>query len=141
MNPLLAEDMAGNVREWCVNASGDDRCTLGGAWNDPPYLFLLSDARPPMDRSSGNGFRCAKYEVDPPRDLTEPVDASLVAAGHSADRRGPAGDRDRVIAHARVEHHVLRQLALPAAQIRRERETMRASIREEVGHHDLRGTD
>ncbi len=90
LGPFGTYDAAGNVREWCLNASGDNRCTLGGAWNDPPYLFQLSDARPPMDRSSGNGFRCAKYELELPRELAEPVDASLVIAGHSADR--PASD-------------------------------------------------
>jgi formylglycine-generating enzyme required for sulfatase activity/dienelactone hydrolase len=90
LGPFGTYDAAGNVREWCLNASGDNRCILGGAWNDPLYLFQLSDARPAMDRSSGNGFRCAKYELDPPRELTEPVDASLVVAGHSADR--PASD-------------------------------------------------
>jgi serine/threonine protein kinase/formylglycine-generating enzyme required for sulfatase activity/dienelactone hydrolase len=90
IGPFGTYDAAGNVREWCLNASGANRCILGGAWNDPLYLFQLTDARLPSDRSSGNGFRCAKYEQDPPRELTGPVDTSLVAAGHSADR--PASD-------------------------------------------------
>jgi len=55
-------DMAGNVREWCQNAvEGEDlKFALGAAWNDPPYFFLEPDPRPPIDRSPGNGFRCAK---------------------------------------------------------------------------------
>ena len=28
-------DMAGNVKEWCLNATGANRYILGGAWNEP----------------------------------------------------------------------------------------------------------
>ena len=28
-------DMAGNVKEWCLNAAGAQRYILGGAWNEP----------------------------------------------------------------------------------------------------------
>ena len=54
-------DMAGNVREWCWNESGEWRYLLGGAWNDPAYFFNWGSSQPPMDRSPGNGFRCIKY--------------------------------------------------------------------------------
>jgi formylglycine-generating enzyme required for sulfatase activity/dienelactone hydrolase/predicted Ser/Thr protein kinase len=54
-------DMAGNVREWCWNENGDWRFILGGAWNDPSYMFNFADSQPPMDRSPGNGIRCIKY--------------------------------------------------------------------------------
>jgi serine/threonine protein kinase/dienelactone hydrolase len=57
-------DMAGNVREWCFNAtddSGSQRYILGGAYADPDYMFGLRDITTPWDRSSQNGFRCAKY--------------------------------------------------------------------------------
>jgi hypothetical protein len=54
-------DMAGNVREWCWNESGDWRFLLGGAWNDQAYMFNFAFSQPPMDRSPGNGFRCIKY--------------------------------------------------------------------------------
>jgi serine/threonine protein kinase/class 3 adenylate cyclase/predicted esterase len=56
-----AKDMAGNVREWCWNAAGDRRYSLGGMWSDPTYMFTESIALPPWDRSPGNGFRCAVY--------------------------------------------------------------------------------
>jgi dienelactone hydrolase/predicted Ser/Thr protein kinase len=54
-------DMAGNVREWCWNASGEWRFLLGGAWNDQPYMINFALSQPPMDRSPSNGFRCMKY--------------------------------------------------------------------------------
>jgi dienelactone hydrolase len=54
-------DMAGNVREWCLNASGTDRFVLGGGWNDPPYRFNDSYTQAPFDRSAGNGIRLVKY--------------------------------------------------------------------------------
>lgn len=54
-------DMAGNVREWCLNACGDDRFIRGGAWSDPTYMFSHTNAKSPFDRSLTNGFRCIKY--------------------------------------------------------------------------------
>lgn len=56
-------DLAGNVKEWMFNASGpDSRYLLGGAWDEPAYLFAWSDARTPWDRSPNVGFRCALYD-------------------------------------------------------------------------------
>ncbi|HXY30674.1 MAG TPA: protein kinase [Gemmatimonadaceae bacterium] len=54
-------DMAGNVREWCLNASGADRFILGGGWNDQPYSFTDAFTQPPFDRSPTNGIRLVKY--------------------------------------------------------------------------------
>ncbi len=56
-------DMAGNVREWCWNASDRNkgRYILGGAWNDPTYTFNEGGTLNPFDRSLTNGFRCIKY--------------------------------------------------------------------------------
>jgi len=59
-------DMAGNVREWCFNASGEDRFIRGGAWSDPVYMFSQLDAKSPFDRSSTNGFRCVRYLTSEP---------------------------------------------------------------------------
>jgi formylglycine-generating enzyme required for sulfatase activity len=63
-------DMAGNVREWCFNSTGDSRHILGGAWSDPDYLYRSTDATDPHDRSAINGFRCARTET--PRSTTTP---------------------------------------------------------------------
>ncbi|MDA2925766.1 protein kinase [Acidobacteria bacterium AH-259-G07] len=57
-------DMAGNVKEWCWNATGSARYILGGGWNDPIYLFYEPDTRLPFDRSPANGFRCVQYLGD-----------------------------------------------------------------------------
>jgi len=57
-----AGDMAGNVREWCWNKTEVGRVIKGGAWDDKEYLYHKTSQLPPCDRSSKNGFRCAKYD-------------------------------------------------------------------------------
>ncbi len=52
-------DMAGNVREWCLNKTNKGRLLRGGAWNEPTYLFIQPSQEPPFNRSDKNGFRCA----------------------------------------------------------------------------------
>jgi len=64
ISPFGIYDLAGNVKEWCVNAVGDHRYILGGAWSEPNYQFRDADARPPFDRTDQNGFRTIKI-VDP----------------------------------------------------------------------------
>jgi len=55
-------DMAGNVKEWCWNEAGSGRrYTMGGAWDEPLYMFNDADARAPFERSANFGFRPAKY--------------------------------------------------------------------------------
>ena len=61
-----AYDMAGNVREWCVNANGAERFILGGGWDDPPYRFNDSYAQAPFDRSPLNGIRLVRYGPSEP---------------------------------------------------------------------------
>lgn len=56
-----AYDMAGNVREWCFNATEGGRLVRGGSWTDTTYMFTQPSQLPPMDRSPQNGFRCALY--------------------------------------------------------------------------------
>jgi formylglycine-generating enzyme required for sulfatase activity/dienelactone hydrolase len=70
-------DMAGNVREWCLNASGEERFILGGGWNDQPYQFTDAYTQSPFDRSPTNGIRLVRY-------LT--VDSNLARAGQPLTR-------------------------------------------------------
>lgn len=71
-------DMAGNVREWCLNdAGGGMRFILGGGWSDPKYAFVDAYAQRPMDRSAINGIRLAMYE---------PTDTSIALASRPIPR-------------------------------------------------------
>jgi dienelactone hydrolase len=74
LSPWGSYDMAGNVREWVVNAAGDRRYTLGGAWSDPTYLFTGPDALDPFDRTPIQGFRCALYPTPPPQEALGPIE-------------------------------------------------------------------
>jgi eukaryotic-like serine/threonine-protein kinase len=88
-------DMAGNVKEWCLNAVDEKRYTLGGSWLDASYFYSEPDARDPFVRDPGFGLRLmeasasispdllahvrtARYEIPPPvDDATFKVFASL----------------------------------------------------------------
>ncbi|PYY03704.1 MAG: hypothetical protein DMG64_06910 [Acidobacteria bacterium] len=69
-----AYDMAGNAKEWCINATGKDRFILGGAWNEPAYMFSEPDGQPPFTRRDDFGFRLVKYDADASTSLKRPVD-------------------------------------------------------------------
>jgi eukaryotic-like serine/threonine-protein kinase len=67
-------DMAGNVREWVENATGDKlHFILGGAWNSQTYLYVEPEALPDFDRSPGNGFRCVRNTAPLSPEATGPV--------------------------------------------------------------------
>ncbi|MGA9293472.1 MAG: protein kinase [Ignavibacteriaceae bacterium] len=61
ISPYGAFDMAGNIREWCLNKTPKGRLLRGGAWNEPTYLFIQPSQEPPLNRSDKNGLRCVLY--------------------------------------------------------------------------------
>jgi len=81
-------DMAGNAKQWCLNAVGEKRYILGGAWNEQPYMFIDSDARDPFSRSATFGFRCVKYQEPPVAELLGPIEH--VERDYSREK--PVGD-------------------------------------------------
>jgi serine/threonine protein kinase/dienelactone hydrolase len=81
-------DMAGNAKEWCFNSTGSRRYILGGAWNEPSYMFTERDAQDPLARKPNYGFRCAKYPAALPVPLVAPVERPL----RDYSRERPASD-------------------------------------------------
>jgi serine/threonine protein kinase/dienelactone hydrolase len=81
-------DMAGNAKEWCWNETAGKRYILGGAFNEPTYMFNDPDAQPPMSRLPSYGFRCVK--------LLKPVQQLALEAIPRASRdyraEKPVGD-------------------------------------------------
>ena len=60
--PWGTYDMAGNVKEWIwTGAEEGRRYVLGGAWDEPNYMFVDPDAQSPFLRAANIGFRCVKY--------------------------------------------------------------------------------
>lgn len=61
-----AYDMAGNLKEWTVNASGTLRYALGGAWDESSYMFAVNDPLDPFRRTVSMGFRTVKRPTPSP---------------------------------------------------------------------------
>lgn len=85
-------DMAGNVREWCWNAVGNRRYILGGAWNQPNYMYQNPDALDPFDRSSTNGIRLIKRTSDVP--VAEALLRPMESVARDYSKVTPASDKD-----------------------------------------------
>ena len=96
IGPNGTYDMAGNVREWCVNRTGDMRHILGGAWSEPDYLYRSTDAAGPYDRSLINGLRCMQTDEPPPAE-------ALIAIEHTVyDHRQDTAIDDDAFALVRL---------------------------------------
>ena len=74
VGPYGTYDMAGNVREWVVNADdNDNRFILGGSWKSASYFSYSPETFSPFDRSEENGFRCVKNTAPLPPSALEPI--------------------------------------------------------------------
>jgi formylglycine-generating enzyme required for sulfatase activity len=62
LGPWGTLDMAGNVKEWCLNgvAGRGLRYILGGGWNEPSYRFVETDGQDPWERRDTFGVRLVK---------------------------------------------------------------------------------
>ena len=79
-----AYDMAGNAKEWTWNEVAGQRYALGGAWNEPMYMFTDPDARAPLDRGPTYGFRCARFDEPPGETALAPLARSSAPVTASA---------------------------------------------------------
>ena len=112
IGPFGTFDMAGNVKEWCSNETDGGRFLLGGAWNEPRYMFADYDARGPFERAPGYGFRLAEYDKPLPPSVTAHV--QIEGLSRDLQERTPVADNifavyarqfayDRTPLHAVVE--------------------------------------
>jgi eukaryotic-like serine/threonine-protein kinase len=67
-------DMAGNVKEWCANATETGRrFVLGGSFADAVWQFRDQDAQSPFERRAGFGFRLIQPSAPLDATMTEPI--------------------------------------------------------------------
>ncbi len=59
LSPYGCYNMAGNVKEWCLNELSGGYAATGGSWQDPIYLFAQFGAFDGFFSSGALGFRCA----------------------------------------------------------------------------------
>ncbi|MFB3133985.1 MAG: SUMF1/EgtB/PvdO family nonheme iron enzyme, partial [Rhodothermales bacterium] len=60
VSPFGAYNMAGNVKEWCLNEIAGGHATTGGSWEDPQYLFARYGSFSSFHTSRALGFRCVR---------------------------------------------------------------------------------
>jgi dienelactone hydrolase len=72
-------DMAGNVKEWCLNEGQDgNRFILGGGFGDQTYQFAFTDEQPPWRRDANFGVRGVTLDA--------PLPAAALAKINSVSR-------------------------------------------------------
>jgi dienelactone hydrolase len=100
INQFGAVDLAGNVKEWCWNRADATRYyIMGGAWDEPVYMFNDPDARSPFERAATFGFRCVKYSSD--ETLTDADHALIAFQARDFRKETPISD-ERFETHLRL---------------------------------------
>lgn len=89
LGPFGTYDMAGNVREWVWNATGEGRSYLGGGWNEAVYTYRSRHATSPFERPESHGFRLAKYDEMPAPELLAPIERTW----RDYERERPVDDK------------------------------------------------
>ena len=92
IGPWGTYDMAGNVKEWIATESDSGkRWVLGGAWDEPTYMFVDPDAQSPWLRASNIGFRTVKY-LDP-KSIPTQAFASMPSPRRDLTKQKPVSDQ------------------------------------------------
>jgi tRNA A-37 threonylcarbamoyl transferase component Bud32/predicted esterase len=92
MSPWATYDMAGNVKEWVsTEAEAGKRYVLGGAWDEPNYMFIDPDAQSPFLRSADVGFRCVKYTD--PESIPKEAFAAMPSPRRDLSKERPVSDQ------------------------------------------------
>ena len=100
INEFGLYDVAGNVREWCVNVADSGRVTRGAGWEDAEFLADQLIPKRDFDRSPSNGFRLVALTDD---------DTTLVHLSGPIERQVPH-DYRKITAVAEREFAVYRRL-------------------------------
>ncbi len=91
MSPWGNYDMAGNVKEWIWNeGEPGKRYVLGGAFDEPTYMFTDPDAQSAFLRTSNIGFRCVKYIE--PESIAKIVTDPMPSPRRELSKEKPASD-------------------------------------------------
>jgi cephalosporin-C deacetylase-like acetyl esterase len=89
MSPWGNYDMAGNVKEWIwTEAEKGKRYVLGGAWDEPNYMFVDPDAQSPFLRAANTGFRCVRYIE--PESVSKVATAAMPSPRRDLSKEKPA---------------------------------------------------
>ena len=81
ISPFGCYNMAGNVKEWCLNDVNDSHVATGGSWHDPVYSFAYFAVYPGFYSENGTGFRCVR--------TAEPVTGQQGAMKINLEKRIP----------------------------------------------------
>ena len=127
--PFGAHDMAGNVREWIWNGGAGGRYALGGAWNEPAYVFTNAGQSQPFERSVGGGFRCMKTieGSTPPAEAFAAVPAPEKVVEAQTVSEAEFRVYERLYAYDRTPLEALVELVETKGDFRRERVSLRAA--------------